>query len=110
MTLDWVSRSCINEIRFFEAYTFVQLKESPIANDAITAKLPYSIRVLLESAVRNCDNIKVLEKDVETILNWGTSNCSSRNRQQKRLPKNLLKCNLMHLECFFKILLVSLPL
>jgi aconitate hydratase len=39
-------------------------------NDPRLAKLPYSIRVLLESAVRNCDNIKVLEKDVETILNW----------------------------------------
>nr|AJO69941.1 IRP1A [Lepeophtheirus salmonis] len=33
-------------------------------------KLPYSIRILLESAVRNCDNFQVYEKDVETILNW----------------------------------------
>ncbi|XP_075152007.1 cytoplasmic aconitate hydratase-like [Haematobia irritans] len=33
-------------------------------------QLPYSIRVLLESAVRNCDNFHVLEKDVQSILGW----------------------------------------
>jgi aconitate hydratase len=33
-------------------------------------KLPYSIRVLLESALRNCDNFHVKESDVTTILNW----------------------------------------
>lgn len=32
--------------------------------------LPYSIRVLLESAVRNCDEFNVLSSDVEKILNW----------------------------------------
>ncbi|XP_031336462.1 cytoplasmic aconitate hydratase-like [Photinus pyralis] len=33
-------------------------------------RLPYSIRILLESAVRNCDNFQVTQKDVESILNW----------------------------------------
>lgn len=33
-------------------------------------RLPYSIRVLLESAVRNCDNFQVLPADVEKILDW----------------------------------------
>ena len=32
--------------------------------------LPYSIRVLLESAVRNTDDFSVKESDVEKILNW----------------------------------------
>ena len=32
--------------------------------------LPYSIRVLLESAIRNCDEFNVLSSDVEKILNW----------------------------------------
>lgn len=32
--------------------------------------LPYSIRVLLESAVRNCDNFQVTENDVNNILAW----------------------------------------
>ncbi|CAH2064727.1 unnamed protein product, partial [Iphiclides podalirius] len=33
-------------------------------------RLPFSIRVLLESCVRNCDNFQVLEKDVQNVLNW----------------------------------------
>lgn len=33
-------------------------------------RIPYSIRVLLESAIRNCDNFKVRENDVHNILNW----------------------------------------
>ncbi|PNF23509.1 hypothetical protein B7P43_G05582 [Cryptotermes secundus] len=33
-------------------------------------KLPFSIRVLLESAVRNCDNFQVKDQDVEAILDW----------------------------------------
>ena len=32
--------------------------------------LPYSIRVLLESALRNCDEFNVKREDIETILNW----------------------------------------
>ncbi|XP_058053616.1 cytoplasmic aconitate hydratase-like [Anopheles bellator] len=33
-------------------------------------ELPYSVRVLLESAVRNCDNFQIHEKDVRGILSW----------------------------------------
>lgn len=33
-------------------------------------KLPFSIRVLLESTVRNCDNFQITENDVNTILGW----------------------------------------
>lgn len=36
----------------------------------ILDSLPYSIRVLLESAVRNCDEFNVLSSDVEKILDW----------------------------------------
>lgn len=45
--------------RYFDISSFEEL-----------AELPYSIRVLLESAVRNCDNFQVLEKDVRGILSW----------------------------------------
>lgn len=34
------------------------------------SKLPFSIRVLLESAIRNADNFHVKESDVYNILNW----------------------------------------
>jgi aconitate hydratase len=43
---------------------------SSFLKNFITDKLPFSIRVLLESAVRNCDNFQVKEKDVEAILDW----------------------------------------
>lgn len=33
-------------------------------------KLPYSIRILLESAIRNCDNFQVTKEDVEKIIDW----------------------------------------
>jgi len=33
-------------------------------------KLPYSIRILLESAIRNCDNFQVTKDDVEKIIDW----------------------------------------
>src|SRR5690606_27728084 len=33
-------------------------------------KLPFSIRVLLENALRNFDNFAITRENVETILNW----------------------------------------
>ena len=36
----------------------------------LSAKLPFSVRVLLESAIRNCDGFAVHKKDVESILAW----------------------------------------
>lgn len=42
----------------------------PALGDDRYSKLPFSIRVLLESAVRNCDEFNVKKADVETILNW----------------------------------------
>ena len=36
----------------------------------LSDKLPYSIRILLESAIRNCDNFQVTESDVEKIIDW----------------------------------------
>lgn len=42
----------------------------PALDDPRIDRLPYSIRILLESAIRNCDGFQVLEKDVEKILDW----------------------------------------
>lgn len=39
----------------------------------LTDKLPYSIRILLESAIRNCDNFQVKKEDVEKIIDWENS-------------------------------------
>lgn len=43
----------------------------PNLDDPRVATLPYSIRILLESAVRCCDEFEVKKSDVENILNWG---------------------------------------
>ena len=41
-----------------------------VSDSVFVARLPYSIRILLESAVRNCDDFRVKQKDVENILDW----------------------------------------
>ncbi|CAN6694681.1 unnamed protein product [Malus baccata var. baccata] len=33
-------------------------------------RFPYSIKILLESAIRNCDNFQVTKEDVEKIVDW----------------------------------------
>jgi aconitate hydratase len=50
-----------------QSYHYYSLPE---LNDARIEKLPYSIRVLLESAIRNCDEFNVTKADVEKILDW----------------------------------------
>ncbi|KAJ4714123.1 Aconitate hydratase [Melia azedarach] len=42
----------------------------PALNDPRIDKLPYSIKILLESAIRNCDEFQVKTKDVEKIIDW----------------------------------------
>ena len=39
-------------------------------NEAKFNRLPFSIRVLLEAAVRKCDNFQIKDADVANILNW----------------------------------------
>ena len=39
-------------------------------NDPRVPNLPYSIRVLLECALRNCDEFNIKSADVEKILDW----------------------------------------
>ncbi|CAI7931865.1 unnamed protein product [Closterium sp. NIES-54] len=45
----------------------------PALNDPRIDELPISIRYLLESAIRNCDNFQVMEKDIEKILDWANT-------------------------------------
>lgn len=45
----------------------------PALGDPRIDKLPYSIRILLESAIRNCDEFQVKAKDVEKIIDWENS-------------------------------------
>src|SRR3984893_7266037 len=43
------------------------LEEQGVGN---ISRLPISIRIVLESVLRNCDGEKVRRKDVETLANW----------------------------------------
>ncbi|KAI4314714.1 hypothetical protein L6164_027594 [Bauhinia variegata] len=45
----------------------------PALSDPRIDRLPYSIRILLESAIRNCDEFQVKSKDVENIIDWETT-------------------------------------
>ncbi|KAH9606314.1 hypothetical protein KSS87_000229, partial [Heliosperma pusillum] len=45
----------------------------PALNDPRVVKLPYCIRILLESAIRNCDGFQVTKDDVEKIIDWENS-------------------------------------
>ncbi|KAF2284956.1 hypothetical protein GH714_033068 [Hevea brasiliensis] len=42
----------------------------PALNDPRIDKLPYSVRILLESAIRNCDKFQVTKEDAEKIIDW----------------------------------------
>src|ERR1044072_7907337 len=48
-------------------YSLPALEEQGIGR---ISRLPISIRIVLESILRNCDGKKVRRKDVETLANW----------------------------------------
>src|SRR6266540_3157485 len=48
-------------------YSLPALEEQGIGN---ISRLPVSIRIVLESVLRNCDGEKVRRKDVEVLANW----------------------------------------
>src|SRR5215216_5378363 len=48
-------------------YSLPALEEQRIGN---ISRLPVSVRIVLESVLRNCDGKKVRRKDVETLANW----------------------------------------
>ena len=48
-------------------YSLAALEEQGIGR---ISRLPVSIRIVLESVLRNCDGKKVRRKDVETLANW----------------------------------------
>lgn len=55
----------------FQYYSLQELEK--ITGKSIS-RIPYSIRILLESALRNLDDYKVKEKDVMNVLNYNPRN------------------------------------
>jgi aconitate hydratase len=50
-------------------FTFYSLAELEKQGHSIS-KLPFSIRILLENALRNFDDFAITKENIETILNW----------------------------------------
>lgn len=50
------------------SYKYIDLPS--ITSGDVYDRLPFSIRVLLESAVRNCDEFQVKKSDVDAIASW----------------------------------------
>src|SRR6185369_12427621 len=48
-------------------YSLPQLEKNGVGP---TSRLPHSIRVVLESVLRNCDGEKITEDDVRELANW----------------------------------------
>jgi len=42
------------------------------------SKLPFSIRILLENALRNCDGYLVTDEDIKSVTEWTPDNPPSR--------------------------------
>lgn len=59
-----------------QVYKYYNLKK---LNDSRYNRLPISIRVLLEAAIRNCDNFSIKPADVEKILDWKKSQYATDN-------------------------------
>jgi aconitate hydratase len=55
-------------------FRLAALEEAGIAPSLI--RLPYSIRILLESTLRNCDNFEVSTEDVERLARWKPENAN----------------------------------
>src|SRR5690349_20859533 len=54
--------------------TMFQLAKLPKLGFKDPARLPFSIKVLLESALRNFDNYQVTMRNLETLTNWSPTN------------------------------------
>src|SRR5437899_12848775 len=59
-------------------YSLPTLEEQGIGK---ISRLPVSIRIVLESVLRNCDGKKVRRKDVETLANW-----KAKSRANSEIP------------------------
>ena len=51
-------------------YTYYSLQKLQADKLANLARLPFSIRVMLEAALRNCDNAEISEQDVRNLGAW----------------------------------------
>ncbi|TVP75298.1 MAG: aconitate hydratase, partial [Puniceicoccaceae bacterium] len=66
----------IKELNGSKYYSLPALESQPGMGKI--SRLPISIRIVLESVLRNCDGKKVLEADVKALANWSATEKSSK--------------------------------
>ena len=66
----------LTELNGSKYYSLPALGEHPGMGNI--SRLPVSIRIVLESVLRNCDGKKVLEADVKELANWSATDKSSK--------------------------------
>src|SRR6476646_10089945 len=79
-------QSPFNSLQTFEATAgetgkFYSLPELEKAGVGPISKLPVSIRIVLESVLRNCDGQRVRGEDVKVLANW-----NAKARAQVEIP------------------------
>src|SRR6185436_16349640 len=62
-----------NTLDTFSAGQFYSLPKLEKAGLGKISRLPVSIRIVLESVLRNVDGKKIVEDDVRTLANWGAN-------------------------------------
>ncbi|MDO5553737.1 MAG: aconitate hydratase AcnA [Planctomycetia bacterium] len=60
--------------RNYGYYSLCALEEAGVLESGELARLPFSIRILLESVLRNVDNFAVTEGDVANLARWSRPN------------------------------------
>jgi len=64
-----IRKKATKEIKLGERFLkFADLSE--VADEKTLGRLPFSIRVLLESIVRNCDGFQISEIDIKKVVDW----------------------------------------
>ena len=66
----------------YKYFSLAELEKAGIGN---ISKLPFSIKVLLEQALRKFDNFKVKEQDIKNLANW-TNLAKSESLTQIEIP------------------------
>jgi aconitate hydratase len=70
-----LSKKCFKEFQSSsKKYSYYSLPELAKLTQAPVSRLPVSIRIVLESVLRNCDNLKVHEKDVLALCKYNAKN------------------------------------
>ncbi|PSO04412.1 hypothetical protein B9Q13_04715, partial [Candidatus Marsarchaeota G2 archaeon ECH_B_SAG-G16] len=64
-----------------KSYRFYSLQKLEKEGIGKVSKLPLSLRVVLESLVRNFDGFSITEEDIATLANW-----NAKNPAEKEIP------------------------